>query len=86
MNSKSSDTSDPELGILTIREFFLYRPIVVTPSHSVPGLEIWEFDTERRAEYLGACRPGAKALGSGTSAALRQSIQHRYRVYPLPSK
>lgn len=59
MNSKSSDTSDPDLGILTVRKQLciprgpIQLVLQVTPS--LCTLRTWKVDTsiKRRAEHFG---------------------------------
>lgn len=54
MNSKSSDTSEPDLGILTSGETFIYSQ--VSPIGVVPNLFLkvgYKSVSVRRAEYLG---------------------------------
>ena len=71
MNSKSSDTSDPDLGILTE----IHNPIGVTRDVLFLSNQCLIF--VRRAEYLGACRPRALRSMCSVQAPLRQSIQYR---------
>ena len=87
MNSKSSDTSDPDLGILTVRKQLciprgpIQSVLQVTPGHS-RSLQVSApcgLGKLIRVLNVGLSISGAKILGSGTtghgSTSVGQSIQ-----------
>lgn len=63
MNSKSSDTSEPDWGILTTQNKEIDEAqLIVLKMVFICGLEVWYLNVgtrTRRAEHFGACRPRA---------------------------